>query len=179
MPSQPAGYYKHLNFPMRKYKQHTDDRVYRRSVYMHWQRQFLHPMLKAFDAPSREECTAERPRSNTPVAALNLLNDPNFVESARVLAERILAEAEKNDRARMDHAYQLVLSRAPTDDERKAMGDLFQYAKSDYKKQPDSAKKLISIGQTAADPKWDPSELAAWTTISRALLNLSETTTRN
>jgi hypothetical protein len=79
----------------------------------------------------------------------------------------------------MDHAYQLVLSRAPTDDERKAMGDLFQYAKSDYKKQPDSAKKLISIGQTAADPKWDPSELAAWTTISRALLNLSETTTRN
>ena len=83
-PYQPSGYYHHLNFPPRKYQQHSDERIYRRSVYIHWQRQFLHPMLKAFDAPSREECTAERPQSNTPVAALNLLNDPTFVEAARV-----------------------------------------------------------------------------------------------
>ncbi|MEJ6572844.1 MAG: PSD1 and planctomycete cytochrome C domain-containing protein [Akkermansiaceae bacterium] len=179
MPNQPEGYYRHLNFPMRKYKQHTDERVYRRSLYMHWQRQFLHPMLKAFDAPSREECTAERPRSNTPVAAMTLLNDPNFVEAARVLAERILHEAAKNDRARLDHAYELVLSRSPTDAERKTMGDLFNYASKDFKKRPDAAKKLIGIGQTAADPKHNHIELATWTTISRALLNLSESTTRN
>lgn len=179
MPNQPEGYYRHLNFPMRKYKQHTDGRVYRRSVYMHWQRQFLHPMLKAFDAPSREECSAERPRSNTPVAAMNLLNDPNFVEAARVLAERILRKAAKNNRARLNHAYELVLSRNPTDAERKTMGDLFNYANKDFKKHPDAAKKLISIGQTSADPKQDPIELASWTTICRALLNLSETTTRN
>ena len=178
-PYQPEGYYRHLNFPQRKYKQDTDARVYRRSLYMHWQRQFLHPMLKAFDAPSREECTAERPRSNTPVAAMNLLNDPNFVEAARVLAERVLREAADNDRARLDHAYELVLSRTPTDAERKTMGELFNYAKEDFKKRPEAAKELIKIGQTPPDPQLDPVQLASWTTVSRTLLNLSETTTRN
>ncbi|MFK7852425.1 MAG: PSD1 and planctomycete cytochrome C domain-containing protein [Akkermansiaceae bacterium] len=178
-PSQPEGYYRHLNFPTRKYKPGTDEQVYRRSLYIHWQRQFLHPMLKAFDAPSREECTAERPRSNTPVAAMNLLNDPNFVEAARVLAERVLNEAEKNDRARLDYAYELVLSRNPTDSERKSMGNLFNYAKKDFEKHPEAAKELIQVGQTPVDPKLSNTELAAWTSISRALLNLSETTTRN
>jgi hypothetical protein len=178
-PYQPEGYYRHLNFPQRKYKQDTDARVYRRSLYMHWQRQFLHPMLKAFDAPSREECTAERPRSNTPVAAMNLLNDPNFVEAARVLAERVLREAADNDRARLDLAYELVISRTPTDAERKTMGELFNYAKEDFKKRPEAAKELIKIGQTPPDPQLDPVQLATWTTVSRTLLNLSETTTRN
>lgn len=178
-PAQPEGYYRHFNFPTRKYKQDTDQRVYRRSLYIHWQRQFLHPMLKAFDAPSREECTAERPRSNTPVAAMNLLNDPNFVEAARVLAERILSGADKDTGARLDYAYNLVLSRNPTDAESKTMADLLDYANKDFKQHPDAAKKLISIGQTATDPNLDPIELATWTSVSRALLNLSETTTRN
>jgi hypothetical protein len=178
-PHQPAGYYRHLNFPTRKYKQDADERVYRRSIYIHWQRQFLHPMLKAFDAPSREECTAERPRSNTPVAAMNLLNDPNFVEAARVLAERVLREAPAHDRARLDHACRLVLSRTPTDDEREALGDLFRYASHDFKQHPDDARELITVGQTPPGPDRDPIELATWTTVARALLNLSETTTRN
>ena len=80
------GYYRHLNFPKREYAADTDAKQWRRGVYVHWQRQYLHPMLKAFDAPTREECTAQRPRSNTPLAALVLLNDPTFVEAARVLA---------------------------------------------------------------------------------------------
>ncbi|NNM30049.1 MAG: DUF1549 domain-containing protein, partial [Akkermansiaceae bacterium] len=83
-PYQPAGYYRHLNFPPRKYAADTGAGQWRRGVYVHWQRQFLHPMLRAFDAPTREECTAERPRSNTPVAAMVLLNDPTFLEAARV-----------------------------------------------------------------------------------------------
>ncbi len=83
-PYQPAGYYRHLNFPERRYQADSDQRQWRRGIYVHWQRQFLHPMLKALDAPSREECTAQRPRSNTPLAALTLLNDPTFVEAARV-----------------------------------------------------------------------------------------------
>ena len=179
-PKQPVGYYRHLNFPVRKYKQHTDERVYHRSVYMHWQRQFLHPMLKAFDAPSREECTAERPRSNTPVAAMNLLSDPNFVEAARVLAERILREASQaDDTARLDFAYQLVLSRKPTDEEQKTMQSLLTFAKKDFSQRPDAAKQFIGVGQTTAAANHNPIELASWTSISRALLNLSETTTRN
>ncbi len=177
-PYQPAGYYRHLNFPPRKYQQDRDGRVYRRSIYIHWQRQFLHPMLKAFDAPSREECTAERPKSNTPVAALNLLNDPTFVEAARVFAERILREAKPDDRARLDHAFALALNRLPTKDERQTLGQLFSYAAADFKKNPASAQALVSIGQTPPG-EVDPVVLATWTAVTRALLNLSETTTRD
>ena len=84
---------------------HTDERQYRRGLYMHWQRTFLHPMLANFDAPAREECTATRNVSNTPQQALTLLNDPTFVEAARVFAARLLADAA-NDRARIDLAFQ-------------------------------------------------------------------------
>ena len=90
-PYQPVGYYRHLNFPKRKYVSDTSDQQWRRGVYVHWQRQFLHPMMKAMDAPSREECTAQRPRSNTPNAALALLNDPTFIEAARMFAAHLLS----------------------------------------------------------------------------------------
>src|SRR5690606_27957137 len=83
-PYQPAGYYHELNFPEREYVVDTGRNLYRRGVYTHWQRTFLHPSLLAFDAPTREECTAERPVSNSPQQALALLNDPVFVEAARV-----------------------------------------------------------------------------------------------
>ena len=91
-PYQPKGYYQHLNFPTRTYQPDTGSDQYRRGVYTHWQRIFLHPMLKAFDAPSREEGNAERPVSNTPLAALTLLNDPSFIEAARAFGERIQLE---------------------------------------------------------------------------------------
>jgi hypothetical protein len=84
-PYQPKGYYQHLNFPTRTYKPDAGSNQYRRGIYTHWQRIFLHPMLKAFDAPSREEGSAERPVSNTPLAALTLLNDPSFIEAAHAL----------------------------------------------------------------------------------------------
>ena len=89
-PYQPAGYWSNLHFPQRTYKHDTGSAQFRRGLYTHWQRQFLHPALLAFDAPSREECTAERSRSNTPLAALVMLNDPTQIEAARTLAERIL-----------------------------------------------------------------------------------------
>lgn len=178
-PYQPAGYYRHLNFPLRKYPQHTDSRIYRRSMYIHWQRQFLHPMLKAFDAPSREECTAERPRSNTPIAALNLLNDPAFVEAARVFAQRILIEAEPDNKSRLNHAFSLALNRPPSPEEATTLGELFAYAEADFKKNPAAAKALTNIGLSKPKTDIDPVTLATWTTLTRALLNLSETTTRN
>lgn len=177
-PYQPVGYYRHLNFPTRKYRQDSGGSIYRRSLYIHWQRQFLHPMLKAFDAPSREECTAERPRSNTPVAAMNLLNDPAFVEAARGLAERILSK-KATDRERLDHAYTITLNRLPSEEERTTLGELYTYAKNDFQKNPTSAQALIKVGQKPAPAGQDPVELASWTTVTRALLNLSETTTRN
>ncbi|MCA9082387.1 MAG: DUF1553 domain-containing protein, partial [Planctomycetaceae bacterium] len=91
-PYQPAGYWQHLNFPTRTWEHDKNENQYRRGLYVFWQRTFLHPSLLAFDAPSREECTAERPISNTPKAALTLLNDPSYVEAARYFAIRSLEQ---------------------------------------------------------------------------------------
>ncbi|MCH8150120.1 MAG: DUF1553 domain-containing protein, partial [Planctomycetes bacterium] len=138
-PYQPAGYYRHLNFPTRKYTHHTDQRQWRRGVYVHWQRQFLHPQLKAFDAPSREECTAERPRSNTPLAALVLLNDPTFVEAARVLAERALKEGGNSFDARLDFIFRRALSRTPDERERTLLADLLDDGRKQFHGSPQAA----------------------------------------
>ena len=91
-PYQPVGYYANLNFPKRRYAHDSGESQYRRGLYTHWQRTFLHPSMMAFDAPSRQECTAERSTSNTPMQALTLLNDPTYVEAARVFAQRIIKE---------------------------------------------------------------------------------------
>ena len=109
-PYQPAGLLRHLNFPRRTYQQDSGTAQYRRGVYTHWQRQFLHPAMKSFDAPAREECTAERPRSNTPLAALVLLNDPSYVEAARVFAEQLLSSDINTDEARITQAIRQALS---------------------------------------------------------------------
>src|SRR5207253_9603135 len=110
---QPAGYWRYLNFPMRDWMKDTGPDQYRRGLYTYWQRSFLHPSLLAFDAPSREECTVERPRSNTPQQALVLLNDPTYVEAARALAERILQSAQDTD-GRIRLAFRLALNREAT-----------------------------------------------------------------
>ena len=125
-PYQPEGYYRHLNFPTRRYQAHNDDRQWRRGLYVHWQRQFLHPMLKALDAPSREECTAERPRSNTPLAALTLLNDPTFVEAARAFGQRIVQEGGETDEERFQFAFDWAVSRAPDEVERGILAKLIR-----------------------------------------------------
>jgi hypothetical protein len=178
-PYQPAGYYRHLNFPKREYSHHSDARQWRRGVYLHWQRQFLHPMLRAFDAPTREECTAERPRSNTPVASMALLNDPTFVEAARVFAARIISGGGRSNKDRLDHAYRLAVSRPPDATERELMGKLFTLAQREFSADPAAAKSILSIGQAPVPPDLDPVEHATWTTVARAILNLSETYTRN
>jgi len=178
-PYQPAGYYKHLNFPTRKYKHHADERQWRRGVYVHWQRQFLHPMLKAFDAPTREECSAERPRSNTPTAAMVLLNDPTFVEAARAFGARIV-ELEGDDAAKVRAAFVMATSREPSTKEAAILADLLASNRTSYRADPAAAKALLETGQ-AASPAEDlnASELASWTAVARALLNLNETIFRN
>ena len=178
-PYQPAGYYEFLNFPKRDYKPDSDQNQYRRGLYTHWQRVFLHPMLKAFDAPSREVCTAERSTSNTPSAALVLLNDPTFVEAARVFAARILREGGQDFTQRLTWAWREALSRKPTALESKIAQQLYQQDLADYQTDPQAALQLLSIGLTPAPAELDPGELAAWTSVVRAVFNLSETITRN
>ena len=178
-PYQPAGYYRHLNFPKRSYRHDTDANQWRRGVYMHWQRQFLHPMMKAMDAPSREECTAKRPRSNTPNAALALLNDPTFVEAARAFAARIIKEKKGTPEERVQFAWRTILSREAKTDEVALLLGLLKEGEREYADHPEEAQKLLGVGLAPLDSSIDPSELASWTMVSRAILNLGETTIRN
>ncbi|XAL98343.1 PSD1 and planctomycete cytochrome C domain-containing protein [Phycisphaeraceae bacterium D3-23] len=184
-PYQPAGYYAHLNFPQRRYAIHADTRQWRRGVYVHWQRQFLHPMLKAFDAPTREECTAERPVSNTPLAALNLLNDPTFIEASRAFAQRVLTEAGVDnevgpgaDARRLAWAMRTATARAPSAREVTVLLDLLSAARDYYGANPAEAGKLLGVGIAPRDTSLDAAEHAAWAEVARAILNLHETITR-
>jgi hypothetical protein len=177
-PYQPAGYYKYLNFPKREYQADGDANQYRRGVYVHWQRTYLHPMLKAFDAPSREECTARRPVSNTPLAALTLLNDPSFVEMARVFAVRMIREGSLDDGQRLHWAWKEALSREPTADEIASLKTLLDESRASFRQTPESAEKLLSVGLSPRPEEIDAVELAAWTAIARALFNLHESITR-
>ena len=176
-PYQPEGYYESLQFPDRDYIAEKDDRQYRRGLYMHWQRTFLHPMLANFDAPSREECTGLRNVSNTPQQALTLLNDPTFVESARVLAENVI-NATKNDTKRLEMIYQRCLARSPKEAEKKSLLNLLSNQKSYYSEHKDEAEKLLAVGNTPSTSSLSPAEHAGWTAVCRVVLNLHETITR-
>lgn len=178
-PYQPVGYYRHLNFPTRKYSHDTSDSQWRRGLYVHWQRMFLHPMMKAMDAPSREECTAERPRSNTPNAALVLLNDPTFVEAARSLAKRSISEAGPSPNERIEFLFLETLSRPPSENESRLLLNLQQSTLAEYQSKPDEAARLLEVGLRKDTEGIPPIELATWTAVARAILNLSETNTRN
>jgi len=135
-------------------------------------------MLKAFDASTREECAAQRARSNTPLAALVLLNDPTFVEAARVLAQRTLADGGKTDAERVAFAFRQVLSRKPDDTESELLLKLLEKNRTAYAADSKAAGELLKIGQAPLPKDANAAELAAWTAVCRALLNLSETITR-
>ncbi|HEX3870355.1 MAG TPA: PSD1 and planctomycete cytochrome C domain-containing protein [Pirellulales bacterium] len=175
-PYQPPGYYDNLQFPNRDYVADLDRRQWRRGVYMHWQRTFLHPMLANFDAPAREECTANRTLSNTPQQALTLLNDPSMVEAARALADRLLTTAH-DDEARLEMAYELALARLPRSQEKASLLKMLASQREHYRATADEADEVLKVGILPAKCS-DKPELAAWTSVTRVILNLHETITR-
>ena len=178
-PYQPDGYWEFLNFPKRNWEASVGSDQYRRGLYTHWQRTFLHPTLIAFDAPSREECTAMRAVSNTPKASLALLNDPSFVESARVFASRILNEISGTDRVRVAWAWKIALTRDADAEELDTLCSLLESDRARFQNDPAAAASLIAIGQSRSETSATPIELAAWTEVARAIMNLHEFTTRN
>jgi len=180
-PYQPAGYYANLQFPNRDYIASAGDLQYRRGVYMHWQRTFLHPMLANFDAPAREECSPARTLANTPQQALTLLNDPTFVEASRVFAESLLQTAPEggdSDEARIDRLYQRALARSPKPAEMASLLDFLDDRRGYFREHLDEADKLLHVGQSTPTQGLDPAETAAWTLVCRVALNLHETITR-
>jgi hypothetical protein len=180
-PYQPAGYWSHLNFPPREWQNGTGANLYRRSLYTHWQRQYLHPAMLAFDAPGREECTADRPRSNTPLQSLVLMNDPEFVEAARAFGEKVLQQAgpTTTSEGRLAWAFRQALSRSPRKSEMAVLSKLFEDQRAEYRQDPQAADQLVAIGSHTVPPGMNHVELAAWTSVCRTILNLHETITRN
>ena len=177
-PYQPANYWFRLYNTGRYNQDHGED-LYRRGVYTLWRRSFWHPSLQAFDAPSREECVANRPISNTPLQALVLLNDPTYVEAARKFAGRLILLGEMTDSARISEAFHLALARDPIPAESVLLLDLLQKHRAQYQDDSKSAAELLTNGESKQAPGLDPVELAAWTSVARTILNLHETITRN
>jgi hypothetical protein len=177
-PYQPAHYYANLQFPDRVYAADRDERQYRRGVYTHWQRTFLHPMLANFDAPTREDCLASRTVANTPQQALTLLNDPTFVEAARVFARRLLTAKHESDEERLHAAFRTALARPAKAAELKSLRAFLAGQRAYFRARPPEAAKLLAVGLDPNPAGLEPAEHAAWVGVCRTILNLNETITR-
>jgi hypothetical protein len=178
-PYQPEGYLAALNFPKREWSASHGSDLYRRSVYTHWQRTFLHPSLLNFDAPTREECTVNRVNSNTPLQALDLLNDPIFVEAARVFAENILDQGGKTVDSQLTWAFQRSLERKPDTAELNALRKLHRSAALHFETDRKGAADLLAIGEAPVPANMKTEDLAAMTSVARVILNLHEAITRD
>jgi hypothetical protein len=132
-----------------------------------------------FDAPTREYCVVRRPRTNTPLQALALMNDPQFVEASRSFAQRILLEGGKSSGDRISYAFRLATSRKPVSDEINVLQEVVDRELADYRKDKAAAEKLLNVGSFKAKESLDSAELAAWTTAASMILNLDETVTKN
>ncbi|MEX1040723.1 MAG: PSD1 and planctomycete cytochrome C domain-containing protein [Pirellulaceae bacterium] len=177
-PYQPPKYWSHLNFPSREYQRDSGEGLYRRGLYTHWQRTFLHPSLAAFDAPTREECTVRRVTSNTPLQALVLMNDPTYVEAARALAVRLMQEGGDSADQRISFAMQAVLQRTPNAAEAEVLLDVYENHLQQYREDPQAAEALHQVGEFQVPKDLDKIELAAWISVARVVLNLHESINR-
>jgi hypothetical protein len=178
-PWQPSGLWEVVSYNnSQKYVPDIGEAEYRRSLYIYWKRQSPPPNMLIFDAPSREYCVVRRSRTNTPLQALTLLNDPQFVEASRAFAQRIMAEAADNPKKRIIYAFRLATARTPGADEIKVLLDVYNQQLAEYRKDQDAAERLLAVGDFKANDNLDKSELAAWTTIASMILNLDETLTK-
>jgi hypothetical protein len=178
-PFEPEGYLAALNFPKREYAASYGDDLHRRGVYTFWQRTYLHPSLLNFDAPTREECTVGRTTSNTPLQALDLLNDPIYVEAARVFAQNAMTHAGSRFDAQLEWVFDRALNRAATAGERAILRGLYDRNLKRFARDPKSARAFVGEGEAPLPPTTDVVRLAALGTVTRAVLNLHEVITRN
>ena len=178
-PYQPEGLYKDMVFSnMTAYDQDRGEGLWRRSLYTFWKRTVMPPAMHVFDASARESCTVREPRTNTPLQALNLMNDVTYVEAARLLAERMMNEGGTAPESRIDWAFRVATARRPDESERRILlGDL--NAQLDYfRRHPQEAAGLLSVGERRNDGKLGAAELAAYSATASLLLNLDEVITK-
>ena len=171
-PYQPEGLWKALAHPgsnTKQYVQDDDDKLYRRSLYVYWKRTSPHPMMTLFDAPSRETSCVRRSRSNTPLQSLALFNETLRVETARMLAERLLKEGA-DDKQRFNLLFNLLVCQEPTTVEYEVCNGLLEKMHARYEASPEDAKQLLAIGNMPRDESLDVAEHAAWTQVTSMLL---------
>jgi hypothetical protein len=174
-PYQPGDLWRESNSMSPAYKQSVGTDLYRRSLYTVWKRTAPIPNMLAFDAAGREVCVARRPTTNTPLQALVLLNDPQYIEAARVLAERTLKEAGSTTADRVRFAFRHLASREPTAVEARHLAALYDQQRFLFARDTEAAAKLIAIGERKPDPSLPPAEVAAATMLAQTILNLDAT----
>lgn len=184
-PYQPAGLWKEISHygstpaTAQVFVQDHADKLYRRSLYTYWKRTAPPPSMLMFDAPTREVCTVTREVTNTPLQALVLLNDPQFVEASRAFAERVLLETSGDRDTRLRFAYQEVTGRVPDRATMTILRNRLEEELATFGRDPDRAQQYLSIGESPRSELLDTREHAAWMTVASLLLNLSETITRD
>jgi hypothetical protein len=176
-PYQPEGVWEAvamIGSNTRDYKRDSGARLYRRSLYTFWKRAAPPASMDIFNAPSREVCTVRRERTNTPLQALVTLNDPQFIESARYLAQTTLKEGGDKEEGRIDFMARRLLSRPLRAEEAKVVRTSLEELLAHYKAHSDDAKKLLAVGEAKVDPTLDANTLAAWTMLANEMMNLDE-----
>ena len=177
-PPQPGGLWKAVGFTGSNtdtFRKDTGaDKVYRRSLYTFWKRTAPPPQMNILDAPSREACTIRRERTNTPMQALMLMNDPQFVEAARAFAERTIKEGGQTPEERITYIFEVATAREPKPSETALILETMQVHAEEMKANPEAAKELVAVGESKPDEKLDAVEVATWTMIANLILNLDE-----
>ncbi|MHC5026634.1 MAG: PSD1 and planctomycete cytochrome C domain-containing protein [Planctomycetota bacterium] len=180
-PYQPEGLWREVAMPQsntRIFQRGETPELWRRSMYTYWKRASPPPSLLTFDAPTRESCLIRRMSTNTPLQALVLWNDEQYVEAARLLAQRTLATSE-DDALRMTSLYRRCTGRPPASEDLAELLEALAHFRARYAASPDDAAALLAVGEAGRDESIDAAELAAWTVISNAMLSLHETITQD
>jgi hypothetical protein len=179
-PYQPPGLWTEVSYGFKEdYVPDKGEGLYRRSMYTYWKRQSPPPGMTTFDAPSREVCTVRRPRTNTPLQALALMNDPQYVEASRALATRMIKQGSADVEQRIDFGFRLATARPPSEKEKEVLLSVYKEQLAQYSANKEAATKLLSVGESKPDPAIDTAELAAWTSVASMILNLDATITKS
>jgi hypothetical protein len=176
-PYQPDGLWQEISMQDMDYNRSKGDDLYRRSLYTFWKRTIAPPMMLNFDAAARESCVVRETRTNTPLQALNLMNDVTFVEAARLVGERMIREGGADAAHRLEYGFRLVVGREPTPDERRILADNLSYH-MDYFASGARVKEYLAHGDAHPDPKLDARQVAAYGAVASLLMNLDETITK-
>ncbi len=175
---QPANVWESVGYPSSDtttYKQDHGDALYRRSLYTYWKRMAMPPDMDSFDAPTRDTACTRRQRTDTPLQALVTMNDPQWVEASRALAERLIKQGGKQPEQRIKYLSELVLAHDPTPRMESVLQQSLTQMEQHYKADPAAARDLIAVGEKPHDGSIPPPELAAWTMVVSEVFNLDET----